>query len=54
MSYVYAFGGDLCAIGGWSLTWGPRHGGGYLVNVYALVGGTWKIRASVFKYPAGP
>ena len=51
VSYVYAFGGDLCAIGGWTLVWGPQQGGGYLVNVYTPVGGTWKIRASVFKYP---
>jgi ketosteroid isomerase-like protein len=57
MSYVYAFAGDLCAIGGWSLNEGhqhQQHGGGYLVNVYTRGGGTWKIRASVFKYRTGP
>jgi ketosteroid isomerase-like protein len=57
MSYVYAFAGDLCAIGGYSLImgWGSRqHTGGYLVNVYTRVGDTWKIRASMLKYQAGP
>ena len=57
MSYVYAFAGDLCAIGGYSLSmgWGSRqHTGGYLVNVYTRVGDTWKIRASVVKYRTGP
>ena len=52
MSYVYAFGGDLCALGGWTVTIdGSRKFGGYLVIVYTFVGGTWKIRSSVFKYP---
>jgi uncharacterized protein (TIGR02246 family) len=52
MSYVYAFGGDLCALGGWTVTIdGSRKFGGYLVIVYTFVGGTWKIRTSVFKYP---
>ena len=52
MSYIYAFGGDLCALGGWTVTIdGCRKFGGYLVIVYTFVGGTWKIRASVFKYP---
>ena len=52
ISYVYAMGDDLCAIGGWTVTInGTVKFGGYLVNVYTIVGGTWKIRASVFKYP---
>src|SRR5580704_17100277 len=52
MSYVYAFGGDLCALGGWTVTIdGSRKFGGYLAIVYTFVGGTWKIRSSVFKYP---
>ena len=52
MSFVYAFGGDLCALGGWTVTIdGSRNFGGYLAIVYTFVGGTWKIRASVFKYP---
>ena len=52
MSYIYAFGGDLCALGGWTVTIdGSRKFGGYLAIVYTFVGGTWKIRASVFKYP---
>jgi uncharacterized protein (TIGR02246 family) len=52
MTYVYAFGGDLCALGGWTVTIdGSRNFGGYLAVVYTLVGGTWKIRTSVFKYP---
>jgi uncharacterized protein (TIGR02246 family) len=52
MSYIYAFGGDLCALGGWTVTIdGSRKFGGYLTIVYTFVGGTWKIRASVFKYP---
>jgi ketosteroid isomerase-like protein len=55
ISYVYAMGGDLCAIGGWTVTIdGSNKFGGYLVNVYTLAGATWKIRASVFKYQAGP
>ena len=48
-------GGDLCAIGGWTVTInGTGKFGGYLVNVYTPTGATWKIRASVFKYQAGP
>ena len=55
ISYVYAMGGDLCAIGGWTVTIdGSQKFGGYLVNVYTPAGATWKIRASVFKYQAGP
>jgi ketosteroid isomerase-like protein len=57
ISYVYAFAGDLCAIGGYSVIygWGFRqHTGGYLVNVYTRVGNTWKIRASMLTYQAGP
>ena len=35
LSYVYAFGGDLCAIGGWTVTAnGSLHSGGYLTRVY--------------------
>jgi uncharacterized protein (TIGR02246 family) len=52
ISYVYAMGDDLCAIGGWTVTInGTVKFGGYLVNVYTPVRGTWKIRASVFRYP---
>jgi hypothetical protein len=52
MSYVYAFGGDLCALDGWTANIdGSRKFGGYLLVVYTFVGGTWKIRTSVFKYP---
>jgi hypothetical protein len=48
-------GGDLCAIGGWTVSIdGPQKFVGYLVNVYTPAGATWKIRASVFKYQAGP
>ena len=55
MSYVYAFGGDLCAVGGWAVTIdSTKKFGGYLVNVYTLAGSSWKIRASVFKYLAAP
>jgi uncharacterized protein (TIGR02246 family) len=55
MTYVYAFGGDLCAVGGWSVTIdGTKKFGGYLVNVYTQAGSSWKIRASVFKYLAAP
>ena len=51
MTYVYGFGGDLCAIGGWTVNNDGGHNfGGYLVNVYTFVAGTWKIRSSVFKY----
>jgi ketosteroid isomerase-like protein len=54
ITYVYAMGGDLCAIGGWTVTInGTQKFGGYLVNVYTPAGGAW-IRASVFKYQAGP
>ena len=52
MTYVYAFGGDLCALGGWTVTInGSMKFGGFLNNVYTQVGGTWKISSSVFKYP---
>ena len=55
MNYVYAFGGDLVAIGGWTVTiTGSQQAGGYLVNVYTPLHNTWKIRASVFNYQAGP
>ena len=55
MSYVYAFGGDICAIGGWAVTIdGTKEFGGYLVNVYTQAGSSWKIRTSVFKYLAAP
>jgi ketosteroid isomerase-like protein len=54
ISYVYAMGGDLCAIGRWTVTIdGNQKFGGYLVNVYTPAGAAWKIRASVFKYQAG-
>jgi hypothetical protein len=52
MIFINAFGGDLCALGGWTVTIEcSRKFGGYLVIVYTFVGGTWKIRTSVFKYP---
>jgi len=52
ITYVYAFGGDLCALGGWTVTInGSMKFGGFLINVYTQVGGTWKISSSVFKYP---
>jgi hypothetical protein len=52
MTYVYAFGNDLCALGRWTVTIdGSRKFGGYLVIVYTFVGGPWKIPSSVFKYP---
>jgi ketosteroid isomerase-like protein len=51
INYVYAFGGDLCAIGGWTVTInGSKQAGGYLINVYTPARDTWKIRASVSKY----
>ena len=54
-SYVYAFGGDLCTIGGWTVTVnGSQRGGGYVVKVYIPVRDTWKIRASVERFPTGP
>jgi uncharacterized protein (TIGR02246 family) len=55
--YVYAFGDDLCAIGGWTNTLNyarPFQGGGYLIRVYTRVRDTWKIRLQVDKYPTGP
>jgi ketosteroid isomerase-like protein len=53
--YVYAFGGDLCAIGGWVvIVHGSQQAGGFLINVYTQSGGGWKIRTSVFKYATGP
>jgi len=57
ISYVYAFGGDLCAIGGRSQTMNlgrPIPGGAYLIRVYTRVGDTWKIRVEVDKATAGP
>jgi ketosteroid isomerase-like protein len=55
INYVYAFGGDLCAIGGWTVTVnGSKQAGGYFIHVYTPARGTWKIRASVSKYATGP
>jgi ketosteroid isomerase-like protein len=55
MNYVFAFGGDLCAMGGWTVTVNNhQQAGGYLINVYTPVHKTWKIRAVVFKYATGP
>jgi uncharacterized protein (TIGR02246 family) len=55
MTYIYAFGGDLCALGGWAVTIdSTKKFGGYLVNVSTSAGSSWKIRASVFKYLAAP
>jgi ketosteroid isomerase-like protein len=55
INYVYAFGGDLCAIGGWTVTInGSKQAGGYVINVYTPARDTWKIRASVFKYATVP
>jgi ketosteroid isomerase-like protein len=58
LSYVYAFGDDLCAIGGFTVTVNegarPKQGGGYLIRVYTRVRDTWKIRVVVSKYSGGP
>ena len=59
ISYVYAFGDDLCAIGGWTLIINgphppPHPAGGYLLNLYTRVVDTWKIRTAVLKYSTGP
>jgi uncharacterized protein (TIGR02246 family) len=55
LSYVYAFGDDLCGIEGLTVTVnGPIHGGQYLIRVYTLVRDTWKIRVAVEKYRPGP
>jgi ketosteroid isomerase-like protein len=55
LSYVYAFGDDLCGIGGLTVTVnGPIHGGRYLIHVYTRVRDTWKIRVAVDKYRPGP
>jgi uncharacterized protein (TIGR02246 family) len=54
VSYVYAFGDDLCAIGGWTNNGRPIPGGGYLIRVYTRVRDTWKIRLQVDKYPVSP
>jgi ketosteroid isomerase-like protein len=52
LSYVYAFGDELCAIGGFTATVnGHQHSGGYLIRVYTRVNDTWKIRVNVPKYP---
>ena len=56
ISCVYAFGGDLCGIGGRSVTVNPGRplqGAVYLIRVYTRVGDTWKIRAEVDKSAAG-
>jgi ketosteroid isomerase-like protein len=55
INYVYTYGADLCALGGWIVNvHGSQQAGGFLINVYTQVGGTWKIRTSVFKYATGP
>jgi hypothetical protein len=52
LSYVYAFGDELCGIGGLTVTVkGSIHGGHYLIRVYSRVRDTWQIRAGVDKYP---
>jgi ketosteroid isomerase-like protein len=56
ISRVYALGGDLCGIGGRSMTiypGRPIQGAVYLIRVYTRVGDTWKIRAEVDKSSAG-
>jgi hypothetical protein len=53
--YIYAFGGDLCAIGGRTSTVnGSKQAGSYVLNVYIPVQDTWRIRPSVFKYATNP
>jgi uncharacterized protein (TIGR02246 family) len=58
LGYVYAFGDDLCGIGGRSVTVNPGRVipqvGGYLIRVYTRGPDTWKIRVQVDKYRAGP
>jgi len=42
-------------VGGWTvIVHGSQPGGGYLLNLYTRAGDTWKIRAAVHKYQAGP
>ncbi len=54
INYVYTYGADLCALGGWIVTiHGSQQVGGFLINVYTQVRGTWKIRTSVFNYATG-
>jgi predicted SnoaL-like aldol condensation-catalyzing enzyme len=49
ISYVYAFGGDLCAIGGWTdIVHGSQPAGGYFLNVFTHPGD-----AEVLKYQPG-
>ena len=55
INYVYAFGGDLCALGGWTDTiHESQQAGGFLINVYTRVGSAWKIRTCVFNHATGP
>jgi ketosteroid isomerase-like protein len=55
IDYVYTYGADLCALGGWIVTvHGSQQVGGFLINVYTQDRGTWKIRTSVFNYATGP
>ena len=55
INYVYAFGGDLCAIGGYTVTNnGHQQAGGYVINVYTPARDTWKIRAAVVKFATVP
>jgi hypothetical protein len=50
LSYVYAFGDDLCGIGGLTVTVkGSIHGGQYLMRAYTRVRDTWQIRVQVDK-----
>jgi ketosteroid isomerase-like protein len=53
LSYVYAFGDDLCGIGGLTLNINAPlpHSGAYLIRVYTRVRDTWQIRVEVVKYP---
>jgi hypothetical protein len=51
IDYLYTYGADLCALGGWIVTiHGSQQVGGFLINIYTQVRGTWKIRTSVFNY----
>jgi ketosteroid isomerase-like protein len=62
INYVYTYGADLCALGGWIVTIqqgspnrpGSQQVGGFLINIYTQVRGTWKTRTSVFNYATGP
>jgi hypothetical protein len=50
LNHVYAFGSDLCAIGGYTVKINSQPAGGHRATVYTRDGDTWKFRVMVVEY----